>query len=1241
MLVDAFTYWVVSTQLSVTSAQPTNASPSKNRVLGIDLCQNTISDEFLTISGHFSLDLKARGAHNTRHADTISIDSIPMISAETRKHFQKISMKRQFHLFSSVAKAAVTILFIITTTTASAGYRTLMDSNRYVTISTETVGVESVWFCYPDKLECDVTTTNVAVSFSAAIRIAPQPDWELLTEDGTGTVSERIVIMHPGEQVKYRVRHKDTGELSPWGLVVMFRADAILDDVGENAEATDGAFLPEVPSTLSPNDEAFREACRTLRFDLLPVNPPTPDQVTLTWSGVRVFEIGEDGTWSEIQSGVKYPWNELSSKSFRVAGVTPSTEELDYWIKVEHQTNKCTDTAWLTVVHVLSVEVAGRGWPEREWVNSATIAAGALPTEPHQADVRVTVFPNRVDMPFLVRLEGGLGHTEEFDAALMLGGQSLRPLGDYQECSSGAGGVTEGCLTSSDVVGETGTVRASTKSATVSFVWDEFEEDDEWVLDPDYIPSDGTVRNRFRLRLHKEASDDSPFQPLTGHEVRMFIEEVVIEDEDGNRQTFSNTPDSPTDLSAWVSFADESGVCDSNGEVELMLEVKRDNVVFVQLVAYDWTVYSSTRTPPLRKVPRKVTTSVDERERHESRTTSSVNNSAGGPYLILYPNQIPVSPSDELVSQFKNARNLSAMVGGVVRVWPYFSSGTSYRKIFKCNVRFRKQSSTESAWKTITTYATASAKTEGFYLHESVDTAWDYIIKPDEPGTYSCEVQYWKKSGDALKTFSFQFSVFTCSLTAKNPLFQFTDDTAPWAAFLHRRSTSEINPTTSIELQPQPDANGIAPNAIIVSDPAGFLKNGNNIVSATSETSGIVCGVGRFPCPYTQIPISSEMSGNSLVLSVETKTSMVIPMNRAGCLQPIGLAVFDMYIVSPSGVVPPNGEAGNSVEDTDDDTLWVFDKENDGKCHVTCKAAPLSGISDENVKKEIWKRLDWFLPNCGGVSPVLKTDNGDGTWNYDYPVMPSANSSFGTKPDGVKLSIKGANVEPWKQSIQFRFMKNGTGASKDNDSDHVHEGDPNWYVYWQQAIRDSVAGIPDECIYSSENTIDGKYGAVHRHAVSSTSQLECDIKVSDSCSQGILHFAKCLAHEAGHHKSLWLSLEKGGWGDSGYDASNDVDLDYIPDSWEESSPWKERGFSPSKNDSILRENWDHGWWQNSEELSKDPLSRTDDYINVNGYDQATGAGACVDFEKKVDDAEQIETHLPGNGGISSKDWSAK
>lgn len=948
-------------------------------------------------------------------------------------------------------KSTIPVFFLLTTA-AFGGYQTLQDSNRYVTVSTETVGVESVWFCYPDKLECDVTTTNVAAGFSAAIRIEPRPDWELLTEDGNGNVSERTVIMHPGDQVKYRVRHKDTGELSPWGLVVMFRADAILDDVGEDAEATDGAFLPEIPPTLSPNDEAFRSACRTLRFDLLPVNPPTPDQATLTWTGVRVFEIDEDGTWSEIQSGVKFPWNELTSKNFRVAGAIPSKEERNYWIKVEHQTNKCTDTAWLTVVHVLSVEVAGRGWPEREWANTATIAAGALPTDPHQADVRVTVFPNRIDMPFLVRLEGGLGHTEEFDAALTLGRQSLRPLGDYQECSSGAGGVAEGCFTSSDVVGETGTVRASTKSATVSFVWDEFEEDDEWVLDPDYIPSDGRVQNRFRLRLHKEASDDSPFQPLAGHEVRMFVEEIVIEDEDGNQQTFSNTPESPSDLSEWIEFADESGVCDSNGEVELMLEVKRDNVVFVRLVAYDWTVFSSTRTPPLLKVPRKVTTSVDDREQHESRTTSSVNNSAGGPYLILYPNQIPVSPSDELLSQFKNARNLSAMVGGVVRVWPYFRSGTSYRKIFKCIVRFRKQSASESAWTTITTYATASAKTEGLYLHESVDTAWDYIIKPDEPGTYSCEVQYWKKSGDAPKTFSFQFSVFTCSLTAKNPLFQFTDDTAPWAAFLHRRSTSEINPTTSIELQPQPDANGFAPNAIIVSDPAGFLKNGNNIVSATSETSGIVCGVGRFACPYTQIPISSEMYGNSLVLSVETNTSMVIPMNRAGCLQPIGLAVFDMYIVSPSGEAPPDGEAGNSEADSADDALWVFDKENDGECHIICKAASLEGIKDDGVREEIWKRLKWTLPSCGSVSPNSGSREAD-TWKFDYESMPSNNSDFGAKENGVALSIEGTGVAPWSQSVQFRFKKDGTSASKMLNPVNFKNGDPNWYVYWQQVAK--------------------------------------------------------------------------------------------------------------------------------------------------------------------------------------------
>ena len=46
------------------------------------------------------------------------------------------------------------------------------------------------------------------------------------------------------------------------------------------------------------------------------------------------------------------------------------------------------------------------------------------------------------------------------------------------------------------------------------------------------------------------------------------------------------------------------------------------------------------------------------------------------------------------------------------------------------------------------------------------------------------------------------------------------------------------------------------------------------------------------------------------------------------------------------------------------------------------------------------------------------------------------------------------------------------------------------------------------------------------------------------------------------------------------------------------------------------------------------------YIN-NTMSMGSDPFAPVDFEKKVDDAEQIETHLPGNGGISSKDWSAK
>lgn len=268
-------------------------------------------------------------------------------------------MKVLFYFYFSSVKVFAIILFLSATTTAVAGYRTLLDSNRYVTVSTGTDGVESVWFCYPDKLECDVTATNAVKDFVAEIRIEPRADWELLTEDGTGTVSGRTVIMRAGDQVKYRVRHKDTAELSPWGLVVLFRADAILDDVGETGEETDGAFLPEIPSRLSPDDEAFRSACRVLRFDLQPVHPPTPDRATLVWSGVRIFEVEEDGAWSEIQSGVQYPWNELASKIFRVAGAIPSAEERDHWIKVEHRTNKCTDTAWLTCVKLDFCEFRG------------------------------------------------------------------------------------------------------------------------------------------------------------------------------------------------------------------------------------------------------------------------------------------------------------------------------------------------------------------------------------------------------------------------------------------------------------------------------------------------------------------------------------------------------------------------------------------------------------------------------------------------------------------------------------------------------------------------------------------------------------------------------------------------------------------------------------------------------------------------------------------------------------------
>ena len=165
--------------------------------------------------------------------------------------------------------------------------------------------------------------------------------------------------------------------------------------------------------------------------------------------------------------------------------------------------------------------------------------------------------------------------------------------------------------------------------------------------------------------------------------------------------------------------------------------------------------------------------------------------------------------------------------------------------------------------------------------------------------------------------------------------------------------------------------------------------------------------------------------------------------------------------------------------------------------------------------------------------------------------MPSANSSFGTKPYGVKLSIKDAKVEPWKQSIQFRFKKNGTGASKDNDSDHVHEGDPNWYVYWQQVAKQF--GFGPECptmryVEDLRNADGEKKQGIYQHNGDTAGNWTEEILVGRWHEEGVEHtivtFVTTIHHENGHRQSLQEDSLHGGWEKPiKYVWTNDVDVD--------------------------------------------------------------------------------------------------
>jgi len=282
-----------------------------------------------------------------------------------------------------------------------------------------------------------------------------------------------------------------------------------------------------------------------------------------------------------------------------------------------------------------------------------------------------------------------------------------------------------------------------------------------------------------------------------------------------------------------------------------------------------------------------------------------------------------------------------------------------------------------------------------------------------------------------------------------------------------------------------------------------------------------------------------------------------------------------------------------------------------------------------------------------------------------YPEMPDHNDGFG--PNTLKLRFK--NRPEWAvvHPLELRFNRDGKGAADqyhartDGCWPNVEEGNPNWYVYWQQVAGQVGLGPLVAMEHAPQPDDNEKVGAIYlpdmlynpNGASTITEKIVIYPKASQASTvytesgpnsaDGIQTFVTAIQHENGHAQSMRLPLPKGGWGDptGELDFSNawqeDTDWDRVPDSWENTAYAKTLGFevivegendweTQRAHDVNLREAWEHGW----ESLDEAEENKDTTYINPAGYDPETGKGQCPRNEALT--VERFQD-------IDSRDWS--
>jgi hypothetical protein len=318
------------------------------------------------------------------------------------------------------------------------------------------------------------------------------------------------------------------------------------------------------------------------------------------------------------------------------------------------------------------------------------------------------------------------------------------------------------------------------------------------------------------------------------------------------------------------------------------------------------------------------------------------------------------------------------------------------------------------------------------------------------------------------------------------------------------------------------------------------------------------------------------------------------------------------------------------------DNQTVFDlAANPGKCSFDAEGNEFESLSTES-KDAVWSLMEWHLESVGQVTNQFAAVEGFvNKKKISLNSMPLKNSDFGEKT----LTLRFKDKPDWAvyKKLTFRFNRDGVMASE-HRADNVVSGNPNWYVYWQQAAKDLGFGPKCKMQYDGPHPTDavqlGKYLVVFSDHDTWTERIH----IWEGNKINILRFLKTIHHENGHRDSAAEAPEFGGWGLTAdgkinYRRVMDKDFDGIPDVWEQGTEGQRVGFADDetlvgteKDKDLKLDAWEHGW--NTIAEFQSPTNHT--YTNPDGYKPATKQGLCVRNEIAV---------IAKEHEMPAKDWS--